>query len=138
LVASPVERVTVRTVERVVEVERAPESPPLPASEAGAKEPVEPRPASVSAPARRTRDGDLAAEGQLLDRARSALARGDVDAALAAIAEHARSFGRGQLAEAREALAVQALVEAGRSDEARARAARFHKAFPASAYAPVV
>jgi hypothetical protein len=93
-------------------------------------------PSSVSP--RANSDGELARELQVIDKARAALAHRDADAALAAIDEHARAFPRGQLVEMREALAVQALVHAGRGAEARARAARFHRAFPASAYSAVV
>jgi outer membrane protein assembly factor BamD (BamD/ComL family) len=89
--------------------------------------------ASASSP-----DDQLAHERQIIDKARSALARRDPDAALAAVAEHARSFPKGQLVEMREALAVQALVQGGRGPEARARAERFHRSFPASMYSPVV
>jgi hypothetical protein len=135
VVATPVERVEVRYVDRVVEVER-----PAPPPSEPAVSPAPPSAVPAPAPARpaRVRDLDLGAESALLDRARSALARGDAEAALSAITEHARSFPRGQLGEAREALAVQALVEAGRAGEARARAERFRARFPDSSYAPVV
>lgn len=83
-------------------------------------------------------DQDLVRERQLVDTARSALARHDATAALAAIDEHARTYARGQLVEMREALAVQALAQAGRVDDAKSRAARFHAKFPGSLYGAIV
>jgi hypothetical protein len=107
---------------------------------------VAPSPARVAAPAStpassstgRSRDTDLAAERLVIERARSALARGDGQGALVPIAQHERDFARGQLVEEREALAVQALVIAGRVPEATARAARFRKAYPSSLLLPIV
>jgi hypothetical protein len=84
------------------------------------------------------RDTDLSGERTLVDRARAALARGDPPSALDAIAKHQTAFPRGQLAEEREALAVQALVAAGRVQEAADRAGRFRKAYPTSVFLPVV
>jgi len=74
----------------------------------------------------------------VIDKARSALARHDAEAALVAVDEHAKSFPHGQLAEMREALAVQALVDAGRTAEAKSRGAMFHATFPGSMYGHVV
>lgn len=85
-----------------------------------------------------TSDEVLSRERQIIEKARSALARGDAEGALAAVGEHTKTFPRGQLAEAREAIAVQALVRAGRHAEARARAERFRRSYPGSTYAPVV
>lgn len=78
------------------------------------------------------RDRGLASENALVSRAQAALARGRVGEALAAIAEHQRSYPRGQFVEEREALAVQALVRAGNLDAARARAERFRARYPRS------
>ncbi len=74
----------------------------------------------------------------LVARAQTALHRGLYDSALDALAEHARRFPRGEMAEEREALAVQALARAGRTEEARARAARFDARYPRSVLGPVV
>jgi hypothetical protein len=82
--------------------------------------------------------GDLDAERALLDRARSALVRGRGTDALAAIAEHAQRYPRGQLTEEFEGVRVQALVAAHRYDEARAAAIRFHERFGDSLLGPVV
>lgn len=90
------------------------------------------RPRSSAGPAQ------LERERAMLDEARSALQSGDGAAALAAIDRHARGFARPELAEEREALAVQALVISGRYDEARARAARFRASSPHSLFMPAV
>ncbi len=99
-------------------------------------------PVPVPVPAKRAaddgRDTDLAAERALLETARTALGRGQSDAALAAVAAHAERFPRGRLAEERESLAVEALAQAGRAAEARERAARFHRRWPGSLLGPAV
>ena len=79
-----------------------------------------------------------AIERGLLEVARSALARGDSASALASLDEHAKRFPQGTQVQEREALAVQALVRAGRTAEARARGDRFKKSYPASLYLPSV
>lgn len=83
-------------------------------------------------------DLDLAAERALIDRATMALARGQQASALATLDEHASRFSRGRLAEEREALAIRALAQSGRSEEARARAQMFRRTFPASLLMPAV
>lgn len=83
-------------------------------------------------------DADLAAERALVDRARTALTRGQATAALEALDAHAKSFPRGRLAEEREALAVDALVRAGRAAEAASRADRFRTAWPNSVFGGLV
>jgi hypothetical protein len=80
-------------------------------------------------------EGDLAAERRILEIGRTALGRGDGPAAIAALDRHAREYPRGQLVEEREAMAVQALVMAGRNKEAAERAARFRRRFPDSPFA---
>lgn len=76
----------------------------------------------------------LAAERALLDHARRALASDGGVEALGLLDRHAKRFPRGKLAEEREALAIEALVHAGRLDEARARAADFRRKSPQSLY----
>jgi hypothetical protein len=83
-------------------------------------------------------ESDLGAERALLDRARAAFAAADYAAALTAVASHAKRFPGGHLQEEREALAVKALVGAGRYDEAKARGARFRTRFPNSFLAPTI
>jgi hypothetical protein len=82
--------------------------------------------------------GNLAAERRVLDVARTALGRGNGVDALAACEEHARRFPHGLLAEEREALAVQSLVEGKRFSEARARGDRFRQSYPKSILLPAV
>ena len=59
-------------------------------------------------------------------------------AALPPIAEHARRFKNGRLAEEREALRVKALVGLGRMEDARRAAAGFKARFPYSVLLPAV
>lgn len=84
------------------------------------------------------RDTELATERTLLEVARSALARGDVTATLAAVEQHARDFPRGRLVEEREVLFIQALAQAGRQPDAARRAADFRRRFPDSLELPAV
>ncbi len=78
------------------------------------------------------------AELRLLRQARVAVARGDFAAALSPIAEHARRFKNGRLAEEREALRVKALAGLGRMEEARHAAVAFRARFPRSVLLPAV
>ncbi len=71
-------------------------------------------------------------ENNLLRTAWEALEDKDFDLALQTLAIHASEFPDGLLAEEREALWVRVLVNAGRDDEARERAAEFHHRYPAS------
>jgi hypothetical protein len=80
----------------------------------------------------------LAAERTMLDEARGALTSGDAVRALGLLDAHARRFAKPQLGEEREALAIQALVTAGRYDDARARAATFRAAVPNSLFLPSI
>jgi hypothetical protein len=132
----------------VAEVSPAPEpaQPPVVASSpaastsapAGARSAATPGgPASAQADVP-GRDVDLAAERALLEIARTALARGQSARALEALQRHATEFPRGRLGEEREALSIQALLAAGRRDEARARAERFEKTFPRSLLLPAI
>jgi hypothetical protein len=80
----------------------------------------------------------LAAERRLLETARAQLVGGEPDHALAVLDSHRAQFPRGVLAEEREALTIQALVRAGRSDEARAKALAFQQRAPDSLFRPAV
>jgi hypothetical protein len=119
-------------------------APPAPAEAAAAEADV-PAPAPVTGPppARArpnepSRDRGLGAERKLIEMARSALARGQADGALASLARHARAFPNGQLGEERDSLRVQALVAKGRLAEARSSAERFRRKYPRSLFIPVV
>ncbi len=75
---------------------------------------------------------DLGAERQLVEQASSAMLRSNYAAALSAVQTHARRFPHGTLSEERDSLWVRALAGLGRGDEARARAADFHRRHPDS------
>jgi hypothetical protein len=79
---------------------------------------------------------DPSAEVELLERAQLAYARRDFSSALALVAEHARRFPRGPLAEECAALRVESLVGAGRADEARRAGRDFAARFPRSVLLP--
>jgi hypothetical protein len=85
-----------------------------------------------------TKDTSLGEERALIDMARTAVARGQWDAALATIERHAHEFPKGRMWEEREWLRIQALLAAGRNDEARQRAASFRKTFPHSFLLPAL
>lgn len=90
---------------------------------------------TVASPRRIEADDDLAGELVLIQQAQRALARGDGDAALAALDVHARTHPHGRLVEERQAARVLALCAAGRAEEARAAATRFLIRYPRSAQA---
>ena len=77
----------------------------------------------------------LAAELDLLRRARAAIDAGDGDAALALLGEHARMFAGGQLQQDRDILRVEALCAEGDATRARAAAAAFLRDHPGSPHA---
>ena len=96
-------------------------------------------PAAVKPPrAARTANAQesYAAELRLLHRAQVAYAGEDFSAALMLVAEHARRFPNGRLAEEREALRVRSLAGAGRSEDARRATAAFAARFPRSVLLP--
>jgi len=72
------------------------------------------------------------AEAELLERAQLAYASGDFSDTLVLVAEHARRFPRGPLAEECEALRVKSLLGAGRDNDARRVSAAFAARFPRS------
>jgi hypothetical protein len=92
-------------------------------------------------PVRRARPrlGDtLGAEQRLIEEAREALAHGRPRAAASVLEEHARRFGRGQLAEERDSLAIRTEIVLGRPGEAIEQADAFLRRYPDSVFAPVV
>jgi hypothetical protein len=109
-------------------------TPASPPSASGANAPS----AASATPGGTGNDVDLAAERSLVDRARTALGRGQSSDALAALDTHAARYPQGRLSEEREALAVDALARSGRMDLARARAARFRATYPNSVFGGVV
>jgi hypothetical protein len=91
-----------------------------------------PKPSSASA----SSSGPVVDDGSevmMLDQARAALGA-DPSRALALTIEHARRFPRGMLAQEREFIAINALVNMGRQSEARARAESFAAHFPGSVH----
>ena len=92
---------------------------------------------SASAPSQPRAD-NISEERALLDTARTALGRGDGASAMTGVKKHEQRFPKGQLAEEREAIAVQALVALGSGDLARARGERFKRTYPNSVLAPAV
>lgn len=97
---------------------------------------------ALPAPAARTLRAPQVEPGpdelRLLRQARVAVARHDFAAALSPIAEHARRFKDGRLAEEREALRVRALSGLGRNADARHAADAFETRFPRSVLLPAV
>ncbi|MEW5852883.1 MAG: hypothetical protein AB2A00_29130 [Myxococcota bacterium] len=134
--AEPV--VQVVTVERVVRVPERVEVP-VPASPVVAPPAKAPVTQSTSTATPEPAPADaVALEAALLDRARTALSRDDAAGALQALGDHARRFPTGMFSEERDAVRVQALVRAGRMDEAQQAARVFLEQHPASLHRPRV
>lgn len=68
----------------------------------------------------------------LVDAADTELRAGKPEAALAIAREHERRCPTGTLVQERERIAIEALVQLGRIDQARARARAFEERFPSS------
>ena len=130
LMQAPHERATPPPVENV-----APPAPPRPAQPIAD---VPPPPQSALEHPRLSRADAARAELRLLRQARAAVAREDYASALPPIAEHARRFKDGRLAEEREALRVKSLAGLGRTEEAHRAAAAFRARFPRSVLLPAV
>lgn len=77
-------------------------------------------------------------ELRLIRQAHAAVVRGDYAAALRPIAEHARRFRDGRMAEEREALRIKVLAALGRTEEARRATASFRTRFPRSVLIPAI
>ena len=92
-----------------------------------------------SAPPRATAEiekppADVTDELLLLERADAALRAGDAATALERIAEHERDFANGSFVQEREVLAVKALLEQGKTQQADQRASRFFNRFAGSVH----
>jgi hypothetical protein len=87
-------------------------------------------------PVPKVRGADPLAEVELLQHAHLAYARRDFRGALALVAEHARRFRDGPLAEECEALRVESLLAAGHTVEASRAGVVFAKRFPRSVLLP--
>jgi hypothetical protein len=84
----------------------------------------------------KARATDPLADVELLQHAHLAYARRDFRGALALIAEHARRFPAGPLAEECEALRVESLLAVGHAVEAKRAGAAFAVRFPRSVLLP--
>jgi hypothetical protein len=105
---------------------------PMPAKAARTR----PIPASNDRAARVPRvTPDLEGEARMLEQADADLRRGDANAALARLAEHAAKYPAGALREEREGVRVVALCRAGREAEGKTAAERFLARSPHSALA---
>jgi hypothetical protein len=116
-------------------------SPPQPSASGtgnSAGAPASPLQATESRTATRVGTPQLDAERALLDAARALLVSGETGPALDALDRHSRAFPRPMLGEEREALFVQALVRAGRYEEARTRADAFRRHAPSSLFLAAV
>ncbi len=92
---------------------------------------IEPAPTAVEpAPTAPTPPGEI----ELLARAQAALRSGQLERALATVADHTRHHPDGAMTEEREAIAIEALARLAHGDAARARLARFVARFPRSGY----
>ncbi len=94
--------------------------------------------ASASAPAPAIGSPDLADERSLVEGARVALLRGRPFDALALAESHEKRFPGGELAEDRDFLRIRALRDAGKKEEATARAKAFLARYPKSGLRGVV
>jgi hypothetical protein len=125
-------------VDRPVPVPAA-SAPPSPAQLSAAQQDsvtaVAPAPHGA---APKSRFSQLSAERLILEEARAAIMQGEPQRGLERLEQHRRLFANPLLAEERDALQVQALVKAGRYDEARASADSFRKHAPDSIFLPMV
>jgi type IV secretory pathway VirB10-like protein len=112
----------------------APEPPRAPVRRPA---PVERPPPPAPAPAP-SRDVAFAEERALIELARTSLARGEHQRALASLQAHARTFPQGQLAEEREVLWINALIALRQPAVARQKASEFRQRFPKSMLLPAV
>lgn len=154
VIAPVVEAIAPPPTTNVVEVPSSPvEAPPSsivvalpsPSETRERREPrhdvVTPPPSSsavVEAPEAPPSSSTLAAERVGLEIARTAIARGAFDHALAALTTHEHDYPSSRVAEEREVLFVRALAGAGRTAEAHERAARFRERYPNSLFLPAI
>jgi len=84
-------------------------------------------------PAEGTEAAPSATEFELVQRAQAALAS-DANRALTLANEHAVAYPKGELVEEREVIAIEALAQLGRSEEASRRSLAFVRRFPETPY----
>jgi hypothetical protein len=113
---------------------RGPGSTPAPEADTPAIPFATPAPLPVAKP--RVEDAPAPPpESTLLAEAFRALHAGDARAALQWAARHAQEYPRGEMAQERDAISIEALVKLGRSEEARRSLASFKELYPSSGYA---
>jgi hypothetical protein len=121
--------------------EAAGDADPTPSASTPSRSKPERRTTAIPGPTTPTEEPEpavsdtLAEENRLLSRARAALIAEQPERALTQLAEHARRFADGILAQEREALRAVALCEADRHDEGARAARAFLKAHPQAALA---
>ncbi|XXX73230.1 hypothetical protein WMF30_36835 [Sorangium sp. So ce134] len=132
--AGPIERAAVRPAPpapaaAMEAVEARPEAVPAPARAGGGAAPtrVDPKPSASGAA--------LQAELSALDAARSTLASGNAQGALALLDAYSREHPRGRLGLEAEVLRIDALAKSGRLDAASQRAKAFLQRHPNSVLA---
>jgi hypothetical protein len=128
------------------EVVMAPPSlPPTPPAPFSVIEPALPAPSAVApaspvsvahapSPAPHASQGSVAEEVAILRRVSASLRAGDPRTALAGVAEHARRFPNGALAEERDTERIVALCALGRREDATRATERFERAYPSSSH----
>lgn len=118
------------------EGDRAQEPPREPATTARAVRSDSDRRISAGVPSSGPSRGvdSLDREVAQLRRARQLLRGGEPLRALSELAEHARVFPDGKLAELRQVARIEALCELGRTEDAALEAARFEQSHPRSPY----
>ncbi len=94
--------------------------------------PVENAPPAAPSASPPPPESDLKEQVGAIDRARAALARGDTDACLSTLTAYDRAYPNGMLSQEATLLRVQALVQRGDREAARAVAERFLASHPAS------
>ncbi len=112
----------------------APLAPPAPTSAVLVAPDQAPSPPTL-APRRGPASSNLDAESTLLRSARERLENGDPKGSLDDIASMANRFPRGELAQEREVVAIQALLALGQHAAAATRTAAFLRTHPSSPYA---
>lgn len=117
--------------ERAPVIEAEPNNVPAPAPEVAVEPEVAP---AKSKPRAKPSPSTFADEFALIKQAQRAVAKGDANAALAALASHERKFPNGSMNEDRFALRALALCKAGRRDEGRRAASALAQRFPRSLY----
>ncbi len=80
----------------------------------------------------------LSEEAALIDQARTALLKNNLEGAGEALAQHQAKFPSGRMVEEREVMGIQVLLGLGKEAEARAAGERFRRLHPSSLLAPTV